>query len=96
MNSSFVAGEQEKHAVLPVPSGDEFARQEFVKSLKYHLSTRVAPGIRDSYEKRRAPEFQARAGAGALQGGHRCPHGLAGCMTAAAWTRESTLRKIGR
>lgn len=62
MNQSIAAGEQEKHAVLPVPTGDEFARQEFVKSLKYHLSTRVAPGIRDSYEKRRAPEFQSRAG----------------------------------
>lgn len=62
MSSSVVAGEQERHAVLPVPDGDELSRQEFVKSLKYHLSTRIAPGIRDSYEKRRAPEFQARAG----------------------------------
>jgi SAM-dependent methyltransferase len=62
VNAAIVPGEQELHAVLPVPTGDELARQEFVKSLKYHLSTRIAPGIRDTYEKRRAPEFHARAG----------------------------------
>jgi SAM-dependent methyltransferase len=62
MTSSVAPGEQELHAVLPRPTGDELARQEFVKSLKYHLSTRIAPGIRDVYEKRRAPEFRARVG----------------------------------
>jgi SAM-dependent methyltransferase len=62
LKTSVAAGEQQLHAVLPVPVGDDFARQEFVKSLKYHLSTRVAPGIRETYEKGRAPEFHARAG----------------------------------
>jgi len=62
VNPSVAAGEQELHAVLPVPAGDDFARQEFVKSLKYQLSTRIAPGVRDSYEKKRAPEFYSRAG----------------------------------
>lgn len=62
MSTRLAEGEQEVHAVLPVPDADEFARQEFVKSLKYHLSTRIAPGIRDVYEKRRAPEYAAREG----------------------------------
>lgn len=62
MSTRVAAGEQEAHAVLPLPDADEFARQEFVKSLKYHLSTRIAPGIRDAYEKRRAPEYAAREG----------------------------------
>jgi SAM-dependent methyltransferase len=62
MSASVVAGEQDLHAVLPVPSAEEFSRQEFIKSLKCHLSTRIAPGIRDSYEKRRAPEFHVRTG----------------------------------
>jgi SAM-dependent methyltransferase len=62
MTATVAPGEQELHAVLPQPSADEFARQEFVKSLKYHLSTRIAPGIRDVYEQRRVPEFVARTG----------------------------------
>lgn len=62
MSSTVAPGEQELHDVLPRPNGDELARQEFVKSLKYHLSTRIAPGIRDTYEKRLAPEFAARTG----------------------------------
>lgn len=37
---------QYPHAVLPHPTADEFSRQEFVKSLKFHLATRVAPGNR--------------------------------------------------
>lgn len=54
--------EQQPHAVLPVPTADEFARQEYVKSLKYHLATRVAPGVRSVYQNRLEPEFRARHG----------------------------------
>lgn len=35
---------QHSHAVLPRATADEVARQEFVKSLKLHLATRVSPG----------------------------------------------------
>jgi SAM-dependent methyltransferase len=62
MHATVAGGEQELHAVLPRPTTDEFARQEFVKSLKYHLSTRIAPGVRATYEKKRLPEFHAREG----------------------------------
>lgn len=62
MQSQPLAGEQQPHAVLPIPTVDEFARQEFVKSLKYHLATRIAPGIRAAYQHVRAPEFEAQAG----------------------------------
>jgi SAM-dependent methyltransferase len=61
--ASFVAGsEQLQHAILPTMNADEFSRQEFIKSLKYHLSTRVAPGIRRIYEEHGAPDFAAREG----------------------------------
>jgi len=56
------AAEQQTHAVLPIPTADEFARQEFVKSLKYHLATRIAPGVRAAFKGVREPEFVARHG----------------------------------
>lgn len=62
MKASILDGEQEVHAVLPLPTSDEFARQEFIKSLKHHLSTRIAPGIRDRFEKQLEPQFRAREG----------------------------------
>jgi SAM-dependent methyltransferase len=37
---------QQPHAVLPEATAEELSRQEFVKSLKLHLATRVAPGNR--------------------------------------------------
>lgn len=39
---------QHAHAMLPVASAEERSRQEFVKSLKFHLATRIAPGNRDA------------------------------------------------
>jgi SAM-dependent methyltransferase len=62
METNALIGEQQVHAVLPVPTADEFARQEFVKSLKYHLATRVAPGVRSVYQTRLEPEFRTRHG----------------------------------
>jgi hypothetical protein len=38
---------QQAHAMLPAVTSEERSRQEFVKSLKFHLATRVAPGNRD-------------------------------------------------
>jgi SAM-dependent methyltransferase len=48
---------QFEHGILAVPSGEEESRQLFVKSLKYHLATRVAPGNKLAYEKRALPRF---------------------------------------
>jgi SAM-dependent methyltransferase len=54
--------EQFQHAILPSMTGDESSRQEFVKSLKYHLAARVSPGNRIAYEKRAKADFVARTG----------------------------------
>lgn len=45
------------HAVLPVTSSDEESRQEFVKSLKFHLASKVAPGNRLAYSARAAQRY---------------------------------------
>ncbi len=50
------------HELLPKPSHDELARQNFVKSLKLHLATRIAPGNRTIYERRIKPQFAAANG----------------------------------
>ena len=42
------------HGVLPVANSDEFARQEFVKSLKFHLASQVSVGNKDAFEGRAA------------------------------------------
>ena len=49
---------QLQHAVLPVATHDEFARQNFVQSLKVHLATKVSPGNKTVYERRAAPRFE--------------------------------------
>lgn len=50
------------HGVLPRTTGDEFARQEFVKSLKYHLASAISVGNRDALEARARPRFEKAAG----------------------------------
>ena len=50
------------HDLLPKSSHDELSRQNFVKSFKLHLATRVAPGNRMLYEKRLKPQFEAKHG----------------------------------
>ena len=51
------------HRMLAVPSAEEESRQLFVKSLKYHLATKVAPGNKLAYERRALPEFTRSNGA---------------------------------
>ena len=41
---------QARHAVLPQTTAEEFSRQEFVKSLKFHLAAKVAPGNRLAFQ----------------------------------------------
>ena len=53
---------QMPHAVLPQVTSEEFSRQEFVKSLKYHLATEVSPGNRLAYETRAEPAFRRQQG----------------------------------
>jgi SAM-dependent methyltransferase len=52
--------EQFRHAILPAMTIDEAARQDFVKSLKYHLATEVSPGNALAFENRVRPAFEAR------------------------------------
>lgn len=52
MNAMADLKSQFQHAVLPVATGDEFARQEFVKSLKLHLASEVSVGNKDAFEAR--------------------------------------------
>jgi SAM-dependent methyltransferase len=48
---------QYPHAVLPQTTSDEFARQEFVKSLKFHLASKISLGNKDAFEARAKPAF---------------------------------------
>ncbi len=50
---------QTPHAVLPQLTGEEESRQLFVKSLKYHLASKVSPGNKLAYEARAKPAFAA-------------------------------------
>lgn len=49
---------QYQHDMLPRATPEELSRQEFVKSLKVFLATRVATGNRLSYEQRVLPAFR--------------------------------------
>jgi SAM-dependent methyltransferase len=53
---------QFRHAMLPRTTADEFSRQEFVKSLKFHLATKVAPGNKLAYKTRVEPQFEKQQG----------------------------------
>jgi SAM-dependent methyltransferase len=53
---------QYAHAVLPKTTADEFARQEFVKSLKFHLASKVSLGNKDAFEARAKPAYAKAAG----------------------------------
>jgi SAM-dependent methyltransferase len=53
---------QGRHAMLPQTTAEEFCRQEFVKSLKLHLATKVSPGNRDAYEARARPAYAKAQG----------------------------------
>ena len=53
---------QEHHDLLVEPSPDELARQNFVQGLKAHIATRVSPGVRELYEHRAGPRWEAAHG----------------------------------
>jgi SAM-dependent methyltransferase len=53
---------QYPHSVLPQTTADEFARQEFVKSLKFHLASKVSPGNRTAYEARAKESYKKAEG----------------------------------
>ncbi len=48
---------QKEHGIFPKPTAEEESRQLFVKSLKYHLASKVAPGNKLAYETRAKPEW---------------------------------------
>lgn len=58
MASETTTNIQEAHAVLPTPTHDEFARQEFVRSYKEYLVKHVHGGNRERYEKAVRPAFE--------------------------------------
>ena len=51
-----------QHDMLPRPDHDEQARQDFVTSLRGHLSGRVMPGAYRVYQSRVEPAFKAQHG----------------------------------
>jgi len=50
------------HTMLPDMMADELARQQFVKSFKLHIATRIAPGNKDVYNARVVPEYKKNHG----------------------------------
>lgn len=54
--------EQFPHAVLPPTTAEEYSRQEFVKSLKFHLASTVSLGIKAAYQVRAEPAFVGHHG----------------------------------
>jgi SAM-dependent methyltransferase len=53
---------QQHHAMLPDEHHDELARERFVQALKSHIATRVSPGVREIYEHRARPLWEAEQG----------------------------------
>jgi ubiquinone/menaquinone biosynthesis C-methylase UbiE len=51
-----------QHDMLPRPDHDEQARQDFVTSLRGHLSGRIMPGAYRVYQSRVEPAFKAQHG----------------------------------
>ena len=54
--------QQIPHAVLPEANVDERARQEFAKSLKQYIQEHILPGVKEVYDHRCAPRFEAKNG----------------------------------
>jgi SAM-dependent methyltransferase len=53
---------QYSHAVLPRTTSEEFDRQEFVKSLKLHLASKVSLGNKAAFEGRAKPAYVRETG----------------------------------
>lgn len=54
--------EQLEHGMLPKPTHDELARQQFARSFKEHIVAKIHPGNRVAYEKRVQPEIEKTTG----------------------------------
>lgn len=76
---------QATHAVLPSTTADEAARLEFVKSLKFHLASRVAPGNRHAYDVRARPAWEASHG-GTPRDHHEIREAMSGDPLFALWS----------
>lgn len=53
---------QFEHGMLPSMTGDELSRQQFVKSFKLHIATRIAPGNKSLFEASVLPAFKKQHG----------------------------------
>ncbi len=56
--------EQTRHAMLPEQTHDELARENFARSFKKVIFNHLTPGVRDVWEHRVGPEFEAAEGRG--------------------------------
>ncbi len=54
--------EQRKHDMLPKPTHDELARQQFARSFKEHIVAKIHPGNRVAYDKRVKPAITKETG----------------------------------
>ncbi|WP_104901068.1 class I SAM-dependent methyltransferase [Nostoc sp. 'Peltigera membranacea cyanobiont' N6] len=52
--------QQFQHAMLPQPTHDELARQNFMQSLKMHIFRNISPGNKVVYEKLAKPKFEQK------------------------------------
>ncbi|MEH2089395.1 class I SAM-dependent methyltransferase [Nostoc sp.] len=50
--------QQFQHPMLPQPTHDELARQNFVQTMKMHIFKNVTPGNKEIYEKLAKPKFE--------------------------------------
>ena len=53
---------QTTHGVLPKTTHDELARQNFAKSFKLHIATKIVPGNKTIYQNRVRPQFEREHG----------------------------------
>ena len=54
--------EQLNHGMLPKPTHDELARQQFARSFKEHIVAKIHPGNRVAYDKRVKPAITKETG----------------------------------
>jgi SAM-dependent methyltransferase len=53
---------QDRHAILPQATHDEFAREEFISTLRKRFTTDIWPGTRKVYGEKVLPAFRAKHG----------------------------------
>lgn len=51
-----------RHGMFPEMTHDEIARFNFLAQMNLHLSTRVMPGVKESFDRRVEPDFHRREG----------------------------------